>query len=167
VDDVNSFDDQYLDSRGVYLLLEALDYFINRPEDMWKDVDLPTRQLWGPYRVLRGRLMSQLGIRMFDTSHHWLEEQMREERTKALLAYRRRMEELLAADPQPTKNRMREALGIVYEELHAVRFSQPRPREDEWDRSIRIRDRTREPFGPGNWRESQTGYRSEGRDETG
>jgi len=67
------------------------------------------------------------------------------------------MEELMAADPQPTKNRIREALGIVYEELYGARFSPPRPRENEWDRSIRIRDRTREPFGPDNLREIQAG----------
>jgi hypothetical protein len=62
--DVNSFDYQYLSGQDLFYLLKALDYWITRPEGMWKEVPVPERELWRPYRELRARIQERRGMRM-------------------------------------------------------------------------------------------------------
>lgn len=164
MDDINSFDDQYFTAEDLFRLLEALDYYINRPEGMWEKVDSIERERWGPYRRLRARLQVGLGMRAWDDADKWLDKQLLFERMAVVQAFSRRMEEMLK-DERLTRSLLRDAVRRTADELDRTRFTQRPPRAEEVDVGMAIRDRTKMPFRPDNWRRRTADYAAMNRED--
>jgi hypothetical protein len=158
VDTDNSFDDHYLNADDIQRLLEALDAYIGISESQWAEIDHQTRERWVPYRVLRARLAGAMGMRIWDDAARWLDERLREERIAALQSARNELHKLLA-DPSLRSRQLLERRMMEFaDSLQFKRFSTWRPETRGHDLLVAKRDRTKEPYGPGNWRRRDPTY---------
>jgi hypothetical protein len=164
VDADNSLDDQYLEGQDIARILQALDYFINRPEGQWQGIDPNEAQRWTPYRRLRGRLQDQLGIRMWDDAAQWIEHALREERRATIAHIRVRLEALLR-EQKMTRAMLRNHLSELASEAHDKQFTNPlAPRPTIMPETAR-QDRLRQVFDASNWRRTQADYSPSSREK--
>ncbi len=162
VDDLNSFDDQYLNAADVHRLLEALDFFIGRGEDnsQWRDVPADEREEWLPYRMLRARLQEGLGMCEWDDAASWMDKALRSERRATLGRVRAEVEKLLN-DARVSKNVIRQRLFELAERLENTRLTSPPPRPRAVQPASSHRDRMKEPILADNWRRRDADYEAQ------